>query len=85
MNAYEEIPPPERNPALVVPFFAVQKVPGIIEEEIFHSWLKDDGIQTSLGTFRSSEPVVLAVGESQSECLHDKKVRRHTRQISISS
>jgi hypothetical protein len=61
VNAHEKIATAERNATCCIPRFAFQKIAGIINEQVFDAWIKNDRPKRSLGAGSNVPPVVGAV------------------------
>ncbi len=58
-KTYKEIAPTERQPTVLVPLFATQEVPSILDEQILYSWIKDYRIHRTLAATGYMSPVII--------------------------
>ena len=59
---YEKVASAERDPALRVPFLAIQEVESVIENGLFHTRVEDDGTEGTFRTRGDEAPFVPSVG-----------------------
>lgn len=59
---YEKVASSEWDPALRVPFLAVQEIQGILEDGFFHTSIEDDGLEGAFRARGDQAPFVPHVG-----------------------